>query len=68
MSFQKFWDRLKLRNAAIGDDANKVTLSVGELKRFVGKGYDAGYDDHKKLVDDLERLKPKSPFERMFGF
>jgi hypothetical protein len=68
MSFQKLWDRLKLANAALENDSARVTLSVGELKRFVSKGYTAGYDDHKKLLEDVRKLAPKNPFEGLFGF
>ncbi len=68
MSFQKFWERLQLRNAALSDESAKLTLTVAELRRFIAKGYDAGFSDHKKLLADAKTLLPKSPFKDLFGF
>jgi hypothetical protein len=69
LSFEKFWERLTGSNPQL-TAASRLTLNVTELQRLLQKAYDAGVTDHRKLADDAEKLRPKSPFDvfNPFGF
>jgi hypothetical protein len=67
VNFDQFWARLKLSNQWLDDDSIKVTMPVRELRRFMAKAFDAGYENRKKIEEDSSKLRPKSPFEDLFG-
>lgn len=43
MSFEVFWTRIERRTPNLSIDDTKMTLSVGEFKRFLRKAHGAGY-------------------------
>ena len=40
--FAAFWMRLVLKNGDLGDEDKKMTISVGQFKKFMRKAYEAG--------------------------
>ena len=60
MSFDRYWERLKLSNSALSDDDAKVTLRIAELKRLLSKAFAAGYDERRELQVQLDRIRNKA--------
>lgn len=67
MEFTAYWARLQLSNAGLSDDENKVTLTVGQLKKLMQKAHANGYDDRIAVEKACKEHGPKNPFDKLFG-
>lgn len=67
MQFSTYWVKLTVSNQGLANEENKITLSVGELKRLMGKAFDAGYENRKEVEKLCEEMRPKSALEKLFG-
>jgi hypothetical protein len=66
LSFEKFWERMAGANPKL-TEAGNLTLSTSEFRRLMEKAYAAGCADHRQLVEDCEKLRPKSPLDSLFN-
>jgi hypothetical protein len=45
MTFAHYWDRLKAATPGLGDDENRMTISVLNFRLAISRAYAAGRDD-----------------------
>ena len=70
MSFANYWNRLVSRNAAMVDEGTKMTITVASFRAQLGKAHEAGVEDGKQFMRDVESLTGKSKggaFDDLFG-
>lgn len=66
-SFDTWFALLAKSNPGLADEANKLTLSAGELKRLLRKSFNAGWDAHREAAKAVDRASEKAgPIDRLF--
>jgi hypothetical protein len=55
-TFLQYWDRMIKANPGLGNDENRMTLSVSSLRCTLRKAYDAGSRDSAAVSEHLDQI------------
>jgi hypothetical protein len=67
MNFYQFIVTLEASNPGMCNGENKITMTVAALKKLLLKAHNNGYQDRVEVEKTCEALKPKNPFDSLFG-
>lgn len=57
MAFEKYWQRLNVKNPALAREDTKLTLTISQFKAAMQKAYAAGYEDRKSVEATVGKIK-----------